>query len=93
MRLIDADELLKYLSVMYDRQNDEDEPFNCAVLAMSYHIKDAPIIDAVEVVRCYECKHRTYCYSEIAMTNKSQTADIYKSVNFCSYGEKEKDHE
>jgi hypothetical protein len=44
---------------------------------------------AEEIVRCKECKHRTYCYSEVHMTNKRQTIDTHKDLDFCSYGERE----
>ena len=47
-RLIDADDLL----AEYDRQH-EGEPGKARKL-----IEDAPTIDAVEVVRCKDCKHR-----------------------------------
>ena len=42
-----------------------------------------------ELVRCKECKHRTYCYGEVHMTNKRQTVNIHKDIDFCSYGERE----
>ena len=48
MRLIDADALL----AEYDRQH-EGEPGKARKL-----IEDAPTVDAVEVVRCKDCKHR-----------------------------------
>ena len=48
MRLIDADVLL----AEYDRQH-EGEPGKARKL-----IEDAPTVDAVEVVRCKDCKHR-----------------------------------
>lgn len=50
-RLIDADAMLEYLNLMYDKQNDSNEPFNCAVLGAINYIKHkAPTIDAVSVV-------------------------------------------
>lgn len=48
-RLIDADELLKH---KYHDSNRYENAVAC------YYICNAPIIDAVEVVRCKECKHR-----------------------------------
>ena len=48
MRLIDADSLL----AEYDRQH-EGQPGKARKL-----IEDAPTVDAVEVVRCKDCKHR-----------------------------------
>lgn len=53
MRLIDADALEK----IYSRNSITDivEVVERTVLQ---HLKDAPTIDAVPVVRCKECKHR-----------------------------------
>ena len=48
-------------------------------------IDDAPSID---IVFCKECKHRTYCYGDVLWTNKRQTVDIHKDIDFCSYGER-----
>ena len=47
MRLIDADALLNG-EVYYDRAE-------CLVLR--YEIEKAPTVDAVEVVRCKDCRH------------------------------------
>lgn len=44
---------------------------------------------AEEVVRCRECKHKTYCYGDVLWTNKRQTVDIHKDIDFCSFGERE----
>lgn len=46
------------------------------------------IANMVSVVRCRECKHRAYCYGDVLWTNKRQTVDIHKTVDFCSYGER-----
>lgn len=92
-RLIDADVFKKNMDYVCT-MGGWLEPISSAITEyVKKHIDAQTTVDAVKVVRCYECKHRAYCYSEVAMTNKSQTADIYKSVNFCSYGEKETDHE
>ena len=58
-RLIDADAMLEYLNLMYDKQNDSNEPFNCAVLGAINYIKHkAPTIDAVSVVHGEWIKHK-----------------------------------
>ena len=44
---------------------------------------------SIDIVRCKECKHRTYCYGDVLWTNKRQTVDIHKTVDFCSFGERE----
>lgn len=55
-----------------------------------YESKDSISIDITrtELVHCSECKHRTYCYSEVHMTNKRQSVDTHKDIDYCSYGER-----
>ena len=54
-RLIDADAMLEYLNLMYDKQNDSDEPFNCAVLGAINYIKHkAPTIEMPKWIPCSE---------------------------------------
>ena len=45
-----------------------------------------------ELIRCNECKHKTRCYSDVVMTDKRRTADIYESVQWCSLGERGADN-
>lgn len=57
-------------------------------------IEDAPTVDAVEVVRCKDCKH----YHKITETDKHCRCDIFcgcydkpyptEPDDFCSYGER-----
>ena len=60
-------------------------------IVLEKDIRNAPTVDAVEVVRCKDCKH--YYYSAYAMRcvcdfdNKEWDKD-----DFCSYGER-KDNE
>lgn len=63
MRPIDADALINTLQKLFDKREKEqiftggrgaDVTWNDAI----YHIKSAPTVDAVPVVRCWECKHR-----------------------------------
>ncbi len=44
-----------------------------------------------DIVTCGECKHRTYCYSEVHITNTRQTIDTHKDIGYCSYGERKND--
>jgi len=76
MRLIDADALV-------DSLNIRSVTYNCII---NKCIEDAPTIDAVEVVRCGECKHM------MADGRCMEFADdgIRPSASdFCSYGERE----
>lgn len=54
MRLIDADKLIEVL-------NKKSVPFNANV---NDAILTAPTVDAVEVVRCKDCKHWELCDEE-----------------------------
>lgn len=84
MRPIDADELLKDPYFL-----DESIPER---VIFAEAVKDAPTIDAVPVVRCFECKHHkdTVCH----WCNKLKRACPNNSDFFCSYGErKEGEHD
>ena len=69
-----------------DKMHDKSSDFIDGVIYMAQRIEDAPSID---IVRCKECKHRTYCYGDVLWTNKRQTVDIHKDIDFCSLGERE----
>lgn len=66
-------------------------------------IDNAPTVDAVEVVRCRDCKHCrekdrseafVYCEDVVICTNDEVTADGWLPVfenYFCAYGERRTD--
>lgn len=56
-------------------------------------IDDAPTIDAVEVVRCKDCKYEQQCRKAVEYITYEPTSVTigYKSVDFCSYGERRTD--
>ena len=99
-RLIDADNLLKqyeridWYSVSKEGQfmrgaTTEDNPF------IHYYdgeeiIKNAPTVDAVEVVRCRECKHRGTddCIFHIKGEPADEELLLKLDNDFCSYGER-----
>ena len=78
MRLIDADALL----AEYDRQH-EGQPGKARKL-----IEDAPTVEAVEVVRCKDCRH-------MEKSQYGRYCQIWGMYNghgddgFCCYGELE----
>nr|DAG25240.1 MAG TPA: hypothetical protein [Caudoviricetes sp.] len=51
MRLIDADELAKKWTIA------SPEPYNTDAVEVLDSIREAPIVDAVVVTRCKDCKH------------------------------------
>ena len=79
MRLIDANALI----AEYDRAHI-GEPGKARKL-----IADAPTVDAVEVVRCKDCRHisveRGLCFCNVWEKFNGMGYD-----GFCNYGEKKK---
>lgn len=76
-RYIDADEIIKYFTVYADEEWTSSE--------LEGLLNNAPTIDAVEVVRCGECRHMMAngsCYMFADDNIKPSTSD------FCSYGER-----
>ena len=98
MRPIDADELLLHKRKM-SGADFGGEFWDEAVLASD--IKNAPTVDAVEVVRCKDCKHhrdkneqeQQYLAKDtLICTSQDATEDCWNAVwpdHFCSCGERE----
>ena len=80
MRLIDANALL----AEYDRQH-EGEPGKARKL-----IEDAPAVDAVEVVRCKDCRHITV-ERGLCFCNVWEKFNGMGYEGFCNYGERRSD--
>lgn len=89
-RVIDADELIKEFewleSVVYEKNRVQDA---------IQRIKNAPTVDAVEVVRCKNCKHWTYdnYHKHHYCANKFGLRYVCPENNFCSYGERRSDED
>ena len=84
-RLIDANKLLKNgIRVSYGFDNDGVLLIPMGDVIRS--IKKAPIIDAVEVVRCFECKYIMFsdCYGECGKGHMG----VVRPDDFCSRGER-----
>lgn len=80
MRLIDADELKKQQTHLWD------EVMGHVPCVLLYDIDKAPTIDDVPVVRCKDCKLWTgKDYDGCCIKNGFATRMAY---DFCSYGEK-----
>ena len=115
-RLIDADVLRKHMFSYYAcvDENSSKEYYRGETL-MSYEVADliedcidyAPTVDAVEVVRCKDCKHRgseTYCpmcfeeWYEIDEGDGYYDSDITThdrtiDEGFCDRGERKENEE
>ena len=82
-QLIDANKLIDFIDVGHLRQPGELCYSEVDVVNLLSH---APTVDAVEVVRCLECKHLMFsdCYGECS----KGCMGIVSPDDFCSYGER-----
>jgi hypothetical protein len=86
-RLIYAEDALvglQYIS-MYGDVNDT--MIQAAMRLARSKIENAPTVDAVEVVRCKDCKHLMFsdCYGECG---RAYLSGVVRPDDFCSYGER-----
>ena len=98
-RLIDANVLKILFDVRYDtafiqertRENKEQWNGYCTGINWGRNtIADAPTVDAVEVVRCEDCKNHEPC--EVKGKVWCRIVSRYmKEDGFCSYGERRAD--
>ena len=79
-RLIDANALKEDYVVLFDKYIGE---VRCVLL---YQIVNAHTVDAVEVVRCNDCKH----FGTDGCAMDKYTFDVVEE-GFCSYGERRTD--
>lgn len=107
-RLIDANALCENIKKRYCEQcHAQGKDYKevvcraCDIDDMRIDIEDAPTVDAVEVVRCGQCKHWEQYYrltdrKEPALCGECRLISMDISMNandFCSYGERRTDHE
>lgn len=87
-RLIDADDLkdLMFVALMsYERG---------FISIIENVINDCPTVDAVEVVRCKDCKfYETKHYYKGICKNIIGMVDVQDGNSFCSYGERKEETE
>lgn len=84
-RLIDANE---YCMELYNEMNypGRSEEFMTAIDVAIADLTDAPTVDAVEVVRCLDCKYLMFsdCYGECGKGYMG----VVRPDDFCSRGER-----
>ena len=81
-RLIDIDEAYKVLTDYYHHRTEIQHK------ALKEAIERVPIADAVEVVRCKDCKYYdANCPYPICIYHE----DNVKETDFCSWGERRED--
>ena len=88
-RLIDANALLAEMDKFANPMpNQSGHDFLCGISTAITEIEDAPTVDAVEVVRCKDCKHfiqEEHGCNHFGYYSHTPWVD---EVDFCSYGEK-----
>ena len=86
VRMIDANALnFQYAHMIYP---DGTESLGYHAYVTSVQIKDAPTIDAVQVVRCAKCKHWNPRYETMGMCMKHNSIVTFtKPEFFCAFGE------
>lgn len=102
MRLISADALMQKFAEFVRRSNDSDftdiPTWNDAVSL----VDSAPTIDAVEVVRCKDCKHRVYTtdwfssywscgFEDVNGDPYVHTRDAENDMYYCADAERKED--
>ena len=96
MRSIDADALIERITNTADLGGWIGETLLQIKKVAVKYIENAPTIDAVEVVRCKDCKHRREICSMryIEMMGEDERIHDYSTDNgYCSWGERREDGE
>ena len=85
-RLIDADSLIRQIKLQANRTSlgEMSDPYMTWQDVVRL-ILEAPTVDAVEVVRCKDCKWFNNAGCAISIVDDS---DKPKEMDFCSYGER-----
>ena len=85
-RLIDANELTEGLKSLTGMFTDEIG-FAVSLESVLWKVDAQPTVDAVEVVRCKDCKHRYTASSGVIFCQQHITVSA-NNDDFCSYGER-----
>jgi hypothetical protein len=89
-RLIDANEVIKETESILNFRRQHNMP-TAEYEALLGYLKNRPTVDAVEVVRCKDCKHYGN-YGRVWDCKKYGAMSLPEENDFCSYGER-KDNE
>ena len=86
-RLIDADAIIDFIDMGHTRNPLETCFSERDVVDM---LESAPTVDAVEVVRCKDCKHRGTDYCIFHIKGEPADEELLRKLDndFCSYGER-----
>lgn len=92
MRLIDADALLPMMKYATTDSEIGVFPIKIGFNTITKVIDDVPTVDAVQVIRCKDCKHYTGKWCTKYSTKQFDLNDIYKGANdFCSQAERKEE--
>lgn len=102
MRLIDVDNVIfefkRMLDIADERnarpdQKEEFKTIRTYIEWARYVVECAPIVDAVEVVRCKDCKHMKYAIDKAknGMCGVHSALIIMNGNDYCSYGERKEE--
>lgn len=80
MRLVDADEAYKVLTDYYHQRTEIQHK------TLKEAIERIPTVDAVEVVRCKDCRY--YESENHNCVDEMGYARIWEENDFCSFGER-----
>ena len=86
-RLIDAEEAYKVLTDYYHHKTEIQHK------ALKEAIERVPTVDAVEVVRCKDCKWASACYGDIVRASKGG-GEVHIPLGtdgYCSFAERRED--
>lgn len=95
MRLIDADMLEPYKNTIVPK-NEITEYYLLGAKDVFKYIDSMPTVDAVQVIRCKDCKYRkqyTHADWSIMLCDRIKTtmADGVKDEDFCSRAERKEE--
>ena len=95
MRLIDADATFDLLRSLGSRDYRREKGTIMDAMKMISHPEYTPTVDAVPVVRCKDCKYRSYDYDCVGnhLCEKRGNRYYCEDNDFCSYGERRADNE
>lgn len=92
MRLIDGDKLSEQMAANFEQcVYDGVDSAECQIALDT--ISEAPTVDAVEVVRCKDCKHGMKSHlqprhAKNYLCRHSWEGEYHEPDHFCSYGER-----
>ena len=95
MRLIDAEALDEKMLKRLEELRTIDKSLNrhysdAFVEAIAIFVRSAPTIDAVEVVRCKDCKYKCDA-SKFVYQHCELTGEVVRNFDYCSRGERKVD--